>query len=246
MTDLGAHLSVHALSVATRLHTDHRPLNDFPAAVLPRARRVAEAGGIPLEHLVVASPEDAEAEGPDVSALALAALGPPPDEQPLFLVRSGPLRDAKVAALAGLVHASGWRGEDIGVTHLDELGGALVFDLLSWAMPAAATALICDEPLFADARAGGVWFTAIGLRIHRGPGPLRVIACGEGPPPATPAAHHITGRTASEPWLTLHTTLSGTPLPPGTRILLHTRGPRRECWLTLETTSAGTLALPRQ
>ncbi|MDT0267381.1 hypothetical protein RM844_13905 [Streptomyces sp. DSM 44915] len=247
-----ADLSVHALSVAALPHTDYQPLRDFPDTLLPRARRVAAASGIPLDHLLVVTPDDAaEAGGPDVSTLALAALGQPADDEPLFLVRSGPLRDAKVAALAGLVHAFDWTGDDLGLTHLDELGGVLPFDLLRWVLDedARATALVCDEPLFADARLGMAWFTAIGLRLVRGPGPLTVLGCGEGPPPAEPPdpgppARYLPGRAPCDSWLALRAALHQGELDAGDRLLIHTRGPRREGWLALEATDPAGVHLP--
>ncbi|UED82940.1 hypothetical protein [Streptomyces profundus] len=241
-------LSVHALSVAAVPHSDYRPLSDFPDSLLPRAERIAAAHGIPLEHLLVVTPGDAaEAEGPDASGRALAALGRPTADERLFLIRSGPLLDAKVAALAGLVHAFDWAGEDLGITHLDELGGVLALDLLGWALDddARATALICDEPLFADARLGVGWFSAVGLRVLRGPGPLTLLGCGEGPPPDDGTTfRHLPGRAPCDSWLALHGALRSGELAPGERVLLHTRGPRREGWLTLEATTPSAVHLP--
>ncbi|WP_158920731.1 hypothetical protein [Streptomyces sp. NBRC 109706] len=250
MNDSGE-LSVHALSVAVVPHTDYRPLSDFPEALLPRARRVAEAHGIPLEHLLVVTPNDVvETGGPDTSARALAALGPPTPDETLLLVRSGPLRDAKVAALAGLVHAFDWPGDDLGITHLDELGGVLALDLPRWALAAGARAstLVCDEPLFADGRLGMAWFTTVGLRVVRGPGPLTFLGSGEGPPPddfrSEAPARRVTGRAPCDVWLTLRNLLHLGELRPGERVLLHTRGPRREGWLRLEATDPALTYLP--
>ena len=248
----GAELSVHALSVAAVPHTDYRPLSDFPEALLPRARRVAEGHGIPLEHLLVVNPQDAaEAGTPDASVRALAALGPPSADETLLLVRSGPLRDAKVAALAGLVHAFDWPGDDLGVTHLDELGGVLALDLPRWALDegARASTLICDEPLFADARLAMAWFTTVGLRVVRGPGPLTFRGCGEGPPPddgrrGLGGTRYLTGRAPCDVWLALRGLLHRGQFSPGDGALLHTRGPRREGWLRLEVTDPGGVYLP--
>jgi hypothetical protein len=183
-------LSAEAFGIAVRPYDDYLPLAGFADAAIPASRLHQESRGIPLEHLMLVATDDTQdiAGEPDVTALALAALGAPDREQPLFLVR-GALRDSMVAALAGLVHASQWAGEDTGITHLEELGGTVVFDLLDWAVPedSRATVLICDEPLVADARVGHAQFAAVGLRLRHGPGPLQVLDCGEGPPGAAGA-----------------------------------------------------------
>ncbi len=243
-------LSVDAIGVALARHPNYLPLSAFAADVVPRARSVAESLGIPLPHLMVVAPEDtAETGEPDVSALALAALGPPEADQPLFFVRSGPLRDAKVAALARLVHEAGWAGEDVGITQLDELGGTIVFDLLDWAIDWAvpdgvgATVLICDEPLFADARQGGEFFAAIALRVRRGPGPLRVLGCGEGAPGSAEfgADQRYVGSGPCDGWVALRAALAAGEVADGDRVLLHTKGPLREGWLALHVVDTGGL-----
>lgn len=232
MADLG----IDAVSVAVVTNTTYLPVTNFGTELPARVRLMVESGAVPREHLTVLDPEDAAggAEA-DVSALALGALGVPAVVQPLFFVRSGPLRDPLVAAMAGLVHDTGWAGEDIGITHLDELGGTVVFDLLDWAVPeeTGATALICDEPMFADARLGPARFTAVGLRLRRGPGPLRVLACGEGPPGRHPANARFAGSGPCDSWLALHNALAAGEIVDGDQVLLHTLGPVREGWLSL-------------
>lgn len=220
-------LGISSLAVVSGVPAPYVPLSSVAdlAAGLPPAR--ISSSGIPLEHLMVLSPTDLT--GADVSASVLASVGPA--EEPLFLVRSGPQRDTMVAALARLVHESGWPGEEVGITHLDELGGTVVFDLLSWAVPASATVVICDEPLFADARSCP-GFSAVGLRVGHGPGALRVLASGEGPP-ASFAGHYFAGAGPCDAWISLHAALAAGDIHDGDSILLHAKGPNREGWLTL-------------
>jgi len=235
-----AGLSVEAVSAATLPFENYVPLGSSGLA-FPHTRLEKEYG-IPPEHAMMLALRGAVWDGPDVSALALAGLGVPAAPQPLFLVRSGPLRDSMVAALAQLVHESGWAGEDVGITHLEELGGTAVFDLLRWAVPvdAAATVIVCDEPLFADMRAAGR-FKAVGLRVRRGPGPLRVLGCGEGASAAAvgvegadAAEHRFSGRGPCDGWLAFHEALAAGQVRDGERVLIHARGPQREGWLLLD------------
>jgi hypothetical protein len=239
MSDLG----IEVFTVATRTHTDYLPLSSLPPGTVPAHRLERESRGIPPEHLMLAAADDAVdvAGEPDVSAMALAALGGADSGQPLYLVR-GPLRDSMVAALAGLVHGSGWQGEDLGITQLGDLGGTEVFALLDWAVPAGlgATVVICDEPLVADARLGAGRFAAVGLRLRRGPGPLRVLDCGEGRTPVQ-AAHRFGGGGPCDAWLDLHDALTAGRIADGERVLLGVRTPVHEGWLLLE--AAGVAAL---
>ena len=262
-------LSVGAISIASRRNPDYRPTTTLAesADLMQLVQATADVTGIPIDQLVMlAAPGDED----DVSALALAALGPPADEQPLFLVRSGPVPDAYSAVLARLVHDAGWSGSDVGITHLDELGGTMVFDLLTWALPeqTGATALICDEPLFADALAGPAPIAVVGLRVWRGSGPLRVLGFGEGAPgvgagpvinPDTGtdtdtgsytgtgtgavAGHRFTGSRPCDGWLALHAALAAGRIVDGDLIFLHTRGPLREGWLSLEAVDVAALRL---
>ena len=238
-------LSVEAVGVATLPFENYLPLASFVAAAVALPRLESEHG-IPPEHVMVLWSEDDAGDGPDVSTLVLAGLGAPEAAQPLFLVRSGPLRDSLVASLARLVHESGWAGEDVGITHLEELGGTVVFDLLGWAVPAdtGATAVICDEPLFADARVAGR-FKAVGLRVRRGPGPLRVAGCGEGAPDeaADQAAHRFSGRGPCDGWLAFHEALTAGKVLDGEQVLVHARGPLREGWLLLDAVDVASVRL---
>jgi hypothetical protein len=233
--DVTAGLAVAALSAVTAGTTVYRPVASFGDAIPAQVRIILESGCIPPEHLLVAFPDEPGNAGPDVTAAALAALGPPPARQPLFLVRSDPLRDPMVAPLARLVHESGWAGEDIGITHLEELGGTVIFDLLGWALPeAGGTVLICDEPLGIDARSGPGRFAATGLQLQRGPGPLQVTACGtgdSGPRPGT--ATVFAGPGPCDAWLALHAALRAGEIASGDDILLRAQAPARSGWLTL-------------
>lgn len=245
-------LSVEAVSAATHHCEDFLPLDAVgPDMVVPDPAvwaRLEREHGIPREHVLVLRPpgEDDTGHGPDVSTLALAGLGAPATAQPLFFVRSGPLRDGMVAALAQLVHESGWAGEDVGLTDFEELGGTAVFDVLEWAVPAqsGATAVICDEPVFLDARVPGR-FSAVGLRLRRGPGPLRLLGCGEGAPgdEAERAEHWFSGRGPCDGWLGLHEALRAGKVRDGERVLIQARGPMREGWLLLEAVEIAALLL---
>ncbi|MCX4750468.1 hypothetical protein OG455_34000 [Kitasatospora sp. NBC_01287] len=241
-------LSADALAVAVLHRTDYLPVTDPAAVAMPASRFEQESRGIPMAYRMVVTTDDTEdvAGEPDVSELALTALGPPPGEQPLFLVRGVP-RDSMVAALAGLVHQVGWAGEDVGITQLEELGGTAVFDLLDWAVPeeTGATVLICDEPLVADARAGGARFTAVALRVRPGEGPLRVLECGEGPPGAAAerAAHRFGGSGPCDGWLACHDALAAGRIADGELILLQARGPLREGWVLLRAVDTAALRL---
>ncbi|EOD63507.1 hypothetical protein [Amycolatopsis vancoresmycina] len=232
-------LGIDTIAFAAARREEYVPLSALPgAADLVPPERLA-AAGIPLSRLMVRIPEDDDV---DVAAEVLAALGPPALPQPLFFVRSGPLRDPNVAALAGLVHRSGWAGDDVGLSHLDELGGTAVFGLLEWAVETEATAIVCDEPLFADSDGGHPRFAAVGLRVRRGAAALTVSGCGEGKP-ALPGDHRFTGRGPCDAWLAFCAALAEGVVADGDRVLLHTRGPIREGWLSLLAVDVSALRL---
>lgn len=236
-------LSVDAIGVAVQPNPDYRPVTDFDPddELWPLVHAIAELTGTPAEHLGMLADQD---DGTDVCSVALGRLGLPPVPQPLYLVRSGPLADPYVAMLSRLVEKSGWAGSDVGITHLDELGGTLVFDLLDWCVQsdAGATALIAHEPLFADARTGPEPVCALGLRVGRGPGPLRVLGWGEGAPggEAAAARHRFLGSTSCDSWLALCRALDEGAIRRDDSVLIHTLG-RREGWLLLEAAEPGAL-----
>jgi hypothetical protein len=146
--------------------------------------------------------------------------------------------------LARLVHEAGWSGEDVGVTQLDELGGTLIFRMLGWAVPAGpATVVVCDDPLFTDASHGSRPIAAVGVRARRGPGPLRVLGCGEGAPAGQDAGSRFAGVGPCDAWLALHAALRSGRVADGDRVLLHTRGPAREGWLSMEVVDTAALLL---
>lgn len=234
-------LCVTALSVVVMTHENYQPVDTFPPGTLP-ARRIPAA--VPAERLMVLAPQNTETDGPGVSALALAALGAPAPEEALFLVHADPPRDTLEAPLARLVHETGWSGEELGITHLDELGGTVVFDLLGWAVPdSGATVLICDEPLLVDARLRPVRFTAVGLRVRRGAGPLRVLGCGEGAPGPDAEGLRFTGSGPCDAWLALHAALADGRIADGESVLLHAKGPLREGWLSVRVEDVAGLRL---
>jgi hypothetical protein len=240
-------LSITTIAIATRERPDYYPVTALAEHDELRrlASGVAEHLGAALDSLALLSPPTDDT--PDLSALALAALGPEHREEPLFLVRSGPLPDPQSAFLARLVHESEWIGEDIGVTHLDELGGTLVFDLLAWAVheQCGAIALICDEPLFTPAADAPPPGATTAVRVLRHPGPLRVLGCAEGPPPSElcDATHRFSGSRPCDGWLALHDAASKGQIEDGEQVLIHTRGPLREGWLLLEASDIAALHL---
>jgi len=235
-----ADLSITAIAVAVCDEAFYRPatLLDEGHEFRQLAHGLAQQTGTTLAALRLLP---ADGKTPDVSALALAALGAEHREESLFLVRSGPLSDPYGALLARLVFESGWAGEDVGITHLDELGGTVVFDLLRWAIPdgCGATALICDDPLFAEDHVGELGrsrVAAAAVRVRSAPGALRVLGCGEGAPTALAnhAEHRLPGSRPSDGWIALRDAVAQHRVNNGDRVLIHTRGPMREGWLLIE------------
>ncbi|WP_062216614.1 hypothetical protein [Streptomyces sp. NBRC 109706] len=240
-------LSVHALCAAQpRVPVAVRTAGELPpgAPAGDLALLAARARGVPVAELrLLAADTDPDADVALLALEALAAVAGPADDEPLFLVRSGPLRDQRVAELGRIVHATGWRGDDLGVTHLDELGGVLIAGLLGWAVETRATVLVPDDPplLAADALAPP---RAVALRFRRGPGPLRVLGCAEGAPPGD-AGIRFTGAGPCDAWLSLAAALDEGTVPPGERLLLHTVGAHREGWLALAAVDPGAVAVAR-
>jgi len=246
MTQFGAaKVSIEAVSAAVNSDPRYLPVTDFGGNLPVQVLTPMRSGQVPPEHLIVQLPD--ELDEPGVAAFALAALGRPARDEPLFLVRSGPLRDPLTSLLARLDHDFGWGGSEVGITLLEELGGTLVFDLLSWALYGedAGTVLICDEPLYADARRGSPRFCAVGLRVRLGPGPLRVLGCGEGAPPgsAAPVRSVYTGSGPCDGWLALHAALAAGQIRDGDRVLLRTSARDRGGWLLIEAADVAGLEL---
>jgi hypothetical protein len=244
-----ADLYIEALATAVR----SRP-RLHPSAELPRrnprhqvANMIARNRGIPAERMHIRQPVlDDPADAADYATIrrALDALGPPDDDQTLFLVRSGPVIDPMTAPLAATAHAVGWTGDDVGISHLEEQGGTQVFRLLTWAVPEdrGATVVIVDDPAYVVDQAEKPAFAAVALKLARA-GALRVVGSGEfspgAPLPAEAEAdarhtHVFSGPGACDAWLDLYAALSSGAVGQGERVLLRTVGVERQGWLLLE------------
>jgi hypothetical protein len=225
-------LVVEAIAVAVLERPAYLSIADFVSnpEMMALARAVAERNELPLERLRFLADEPDR----DVASVALDELGPPEGEQPVLLVRSAPDPDPFVATLARMVTGRPWVNEEIGLTHLDELGGTGVLEFLDWFMPdGGATVLIVDQNPVIDIQATRPSPAAVALRVGRGSGLIRVVSWGEGaPPPAM--AYRFTGHGPCDPWIDLHTALAGGWLVPGDEALLHATGAGREGWALIE------------
>ncbi|MFF8616543.1 hypothetical protein [Streptomyces sp. NPDC015350] len=206
------------------------------------AHLVAERRGVPEERIRARRPLDGEpADAGDflVVQRTLTALGSPPGRpHTLYLVRSGPLLDPMVAPLTAAAHTTGWPGDEVGISHLEEQGGTLVFDLLAWAVPEddGATVVVVDDPAYVDDTTEDPAFAAVGLRLAP-TGALRIRACGEGEPPAPdtgPYAHRFSGAGPCDAWLELYAALESGAIGRGESALLHTAGRQRQGWVLVE------------
>lgn len=217
---------------------------------------IARNRGIPAERMYVREPvPDNPADAADyaITWQALDLLGPPDHDQTLFLVRSGLVIDPMTAPLAATVHAVGWTGDDVGITHLEEQGGTQVFSLLDWAVPEdrGATVVIVDDPAYVDVQAEKPAFAAVALRLAR-TGALRVVASGEitrGARALPAAARHaliLSGPGACDAWLDLHAALSSGTFQQGQLVLLRTTGGMRQGWLLLEASQPHELRMTAQ
>ncbi len=231
-------LTIEGLAGAVAARPAYRPATELADGHELRSlsRTVAGLREVDLDRVAVLEPRP---DGIDVSSRALVALGRPAVAgQPVYLVRPEPEAGRPfVATLARLVHELDWpAGEDLGVTHLEELGGVLIFELLSWLVDPAvgATVLIVDEPLFADSADRPSTVSAVALRVGAGDGPIRVLGWGEGAPAARVAHAFFFGTGPCDAWLRLHAALRAGRIIAGDRVLLRTRGPRREGWVLLE------------
>lgn len=226
-------LVVEAIAVAVLERPSYLSVADFVADpdMMALARAAAERNEVPLERLRFLADEP----DLDVASVALDELGPPDAEQPVLLVRSSPDPDPFVSSLARMVSERTWVGEELGLTHLDELGGTAVLEFLDWFMPeSGATVLIVDQSPVIDIQAMRPSPAAVALRVGRGSGLIRVVSWGEGvPPPAI--AYRFTGQGPCDPWIDLHTALAGGWLAPGDEALLHATGAAgREGWALIE------------
>jgi hypothetical protein len=231
-------LVVEAIAVAVLERPAYLSIADFVADpdMMALARAVAERNELPLDRLRFLADEPDR----DVASVALDELGPPADKQPVLLVRGGPDPDPFVTTLARMVAGRPWVDEELGLTHLDELGGTAVLEFLDWFMPeSGATVLIVDQCPVVDIEEQLPSPAAVALRVGRGDGLIRVVSWGAGvPPPAM--AYRFTGQGPCDPWIDLHTALAGGWLAAGDEALLHATGVGREGWALIEVTGAAT------
>jgi hypothetical protein len=226
-------LVVEAMSVAVLDRPAYLSIADFVTdpPMMALARAAAERNEVPLERLRFLADEP----DVDVASVALDELGPPAEPQPLLLVRGGPDPDPFVTTLTRLVAGRPWVAEELGLTHLDELGGTAMLEFLDWFMPdSGATVLIVDQQPVIDVGRAPPSPAAVALRVGRGTGLIRVVSWGEGGPPLAGMAYRFTGRGPCDPWIDLHTALAGGWLAGGDNALLHAAGSGREGWALLE------------
>jgi hypothetical protein len=229
-------LVVEAIAVAVLERPAYLSIADFVTDpdMMALARAVAERNELPLDRLRFLADEPDR----DVASVALDELGPPVDKQPVLLVRGGPDPDPFVTTLARMVAGRPWVDEELGLTHLDELGGTAVLEFLDWFMPeGGATVLIVDQCPVVDVERQLPSPAAVALRVGRGNGLIRVVSWGAGvPPPAM--AYRFSGQGPCDPWIDLHTALAGGWLAAGDEALLHATGEGREGWALIEVTGA--------
>lgn len=238
-------LSVEALAVAFKADAGYRRMAPGDEA-LPVIGALGAIRGLPADRLAV---RDGRGANEDVCARALSAVGVPADDQPLYLVNPGMGPDMFVAVMPRLVQELGWRGEDIGITHLDEAGGTAVFGMLDWSTgpDGRATVLIVDEPLFVDVLAGPRPVSAAAIRVGRDAGPLRILGAGDGDPPdevlgeAGTARHEFGGSGPCDGWLALAQSALDGRLGDGDRVLIRADGASRRGWALFEVEDATSL-----
>lgn len=235
-----AELGLAAIAVARDERPVYRDAAGLPDATQSAslARTMSRLYDIPVQRLAVLD------GGAELPARALAALGAPDSAQPLALVQSTPSPEVIIMPLARLVHELGWPvSEDIGVTHLHELGGTAVLELLSWSVGGdGATAVIVDQPVYVEAGSQPSTVAAVALRVCGPDGPLRVLDWGEGAP-AGEVARRFTGTGPCDAWLALRDALAAGELTDGDRVLLHTLGRHRDGWALLEIRDAAGVRL---
>jgi hypothetical protein len=250
-----ADLYIDALAIVVRSRPRLQPSAEVPPRNPRRrvANMIARNRGIPPERMYLRQPlpdDPADAGDYATASRALDALGPPDEDQTLFLVRSGPVIDPMTAHLAATVHTVGWTGDDVGISHLEEEGGTQAFRLLDWAVPEGrgATVVIVDDPAYVDVQAEKPPFAAVALRLAR-TGALRVVASGKIPPAAQalPAqarrARTLSGAGSCGVWLELHTAVLSGTVRRGELVLLRTVGDKQQGWLLLESSQSRELKM---
>jgi hypothetical protein len=200
---------------------------------------VSDHAGIPMPALRMLTVRE---DGTEAAALALAGLGAPPQPQPLVLVQAAADRDSSAMLLPRLVHELAWHvTEEMGLTHLGDLGGTAILELLSWWADerVGATVLIVDQPLFVGADRAPDRISAVALRFGGGDGPLRVLDWGEDAPPDG-ADRQFTGDGACGGWPDLHAALGRHELRTGDRIVVRSGTGDRQGWGLLRYQAAAT------
>ncbi|WP_433271697.1 hypothetical protein ACQPZF_13320 [Actinosynnema sp. CS-041913] len=223
-----AELSVRAIAAAVDEHPEYRRVAAFEgdAAMLDVAETLARFRGTPVGRLRFLA-DDHKA---DVAVAALAALGPPDEPQPLLLVRADPDPDPFVAVLPRIVHDLPWVSEELGITHLEELSGTAVVELLSWLLDErGATVVIADQPPVVVGEPKPL--SAVALRVSHGGGPLRITGWGSGEP--APSTHVFGGPGPCDGWRGLSEAVADGRVVPGHSVTVEVRGPALG-WVRLE------------
>jgi hypothetical protein len=234
-----AALSVSAISVAVDGTPAYVPVPRITGERRRETEQVLTSLGVRVRTGFAVLTESPAGE--DVAERALTGLGRVDPPEPFYLVRSGPGTDPFVAMLPRLVHGCAGLGDDLGITHLDELGGLVMFGMLSWSVPESggAVVLVVDQPVYVPGEAAPTTVSAVALRIRRGPGPLAVTAWGEGAPPVAAlaaAAAVFHGPGPCDAWLALHDAMRAGSVADGERVLLRAGADGHSAWAELEVT----------
>lgn len=188
------------------------------AVMIDFVSSLVRAAGIPISTAQILQMRE---DGAELAGCVLNSVGPPPHPQPLALVQSSSDRDTSAMLLAKLVHERNWHDtEELGITHLGELGATGILDLLSWLVDphVGATVIVTDQPYLVRDSEIPQRLTAVALRFGRD-GVLDVLDWGEGRPPAG-ADRQFGGRGACGGWPDLHAAIGRRQLAAGEHIVV--------------------------